>query len=64
MENKIPFYRKINTVGGSLMIGLPSEIANYLNFKKEDTLTIIVDTNKKGQKFMAVYKNENNSKEN
>lgn len=62
MEDKIPFKRKTQQMGNSLAIGIPEEIANYLQFEKGQELIIIVDTNKKGQKYMAVYKGKQNGK--
>ncbi len=45
-------------MGNSIGMSIPKEIADYLNFKKGKEVTIIVDTNKKGQLYMAVYKDE------
>lgn len=58
MEEKIPFKRSVVPMGNSIGISIPKEIADYLGFEKSDNLTIIVDTNKKGQRYMAVYKEE------
>lgn len=62
MENKIPFKRKAQQIGNTIWVSIPEEIANYLEFKKGDELTIIVDSNKKKEKYVSVYKEEEGDK--
>jgi len=55
--NKTPFYRHAREVGGSIMIAIPPEILDHLDIKADDKLTLISDTNKKSQKYIAIWKN-------
>lgn len=59
MNDKIQFKRILGMVGeGSYAITLPPEVVKYIDAQKGDEITIIVDTNKKGQKYIAVFKEQ------
>lgn len=58
MNDKIPFTRKIQKLGNSLSVSIPEEITKFLGLEKSQELTMIVDTNKHGKKYIAMYKEE------
>ena len=58
MENNIRFRRKAQVLGDSIGITIPKEIVEHLGIEKADELILIVDINKKGQKYGAFFKDD------
>lgn len=48
--------RKIVTYGNSIAITIPDLFLSWLNLEAGDEATIMVDLNKKGQRYIAVFK--------
>ena len=56
MAEQIPFKRKLQESGNSISINLPSEIVQHYKWELGDEVCVITDTNKKGQRYVAIYK--------
>lgn len=53
-NNKITYTRKTQKVGDGLFIPLPIDIANYLNIKKGDEITMMPDHGNHGA-FLSIW---------
>lgn len=48
--------RKIVTYGNSIAITIPALFLDWLELKEGQEATIMVDVNKKGQRYIAIFK--------
>lgn len=58
MDDKIKFERKVINIGDSKAVTIPTEVLNFLDNPEE--VFIMPDTNKKGQKFIAIWNKKQN----
>lgn len=48
--------RKIQKIGNSLMVAIPDTFLEWAGLKLGKTATVVVDVNKKGQRYIAIFK--------
>lgn len=56
MEDKIRFYATTREMGGSLMVAIPPALLQHLQIEANQKLVLITDKNKKGQQYIAIWK--------
>lgn len=57
-ENTVKFKKTLKSIGGSIGITIPPELKDFINVKSEDEVTLIGDVNSKGQKYIAIFKED------
>jgi len=55
-KNKVIFQRKLGIMGSSVGSSFPPELLTYMDAKAGDKLSFMGDTNKRGQKYVAIWK--------
>ena len=57
IKEQVKFQRKLNTIGTSMGITIPSELQDFLEIEKNSELEMVGDSSKHG-KFIAIWKKE------